>query len=98
MTHLVMRLLSFSYHLEKKWSQNGSTPGAVSWYVTSPKKVLNMIIKEKRAPPPKWYRFPKPWSRFGSAFFSMSRVDCSKPDNQNVPSPYNYGKKRTNKK
>ena len=30
------KLLNFllSYTLRKKWSQNGSTPGAVSWYVT----------------------------------------------------------------
>ncbi len=30
LTHLRIRILTY---LRKKWSQNGSTPGAVSWYV-----------------------------------------------------------------
>ena len=52
--------------LRKKWSQKGSTPGAVSWYVTqlhpwhyfgAPFPVYR--YPKKRLHPPKWHRFPK---------------------------------------
>ncbi len=48
-------------HWGKRWSNNSSTPGAVSWYITQ-------LI------PPKWHRFPK-WLQGGAVlaplFFSV---------------------------
>ena len=72
-------------HWEKKWSQNGSIPDAVSWYVTQLHPwhyfgatfkggavFLNMIIKGKTASSSKVAPFSKKapgWSHFGSTFF-----------------------------
>ena len=43
--------------LRKKWSQNGSTPGAVSWCVTQ--LHLWHYFGRKRLHPPRWHQFPK---------------------------------------
>ncbi len=55
-SHLACFFLNYSsnrkypYITEKKWSQNGSTPEAVSWYLTQLHPWLH---------PPRWHRFPK---------------------------------------
>ncbi len=62
-------LLTYRVHwkhvtiLRKKWSQKGSTPGAVSWNVTQlpPWHYFGATFKggKKQVHSPKWHRFPK---------------------------------------
>ncbi len=55
--------ISKSNHWEKKWSQNGSTPGAVLWYVTQlhPWHYFGVAFKGGAGVEPFWLHFFSQW-------------------------------------